>query len=127
MSVIENPDVWGVGCNFCPRCLRLDTLGIYGAAGTPPCMPNYSLGAQECWPLSISQLANEPISQLEVFPNPASTILYIKIESKETRELFNSIGQVLFSTKENEIDVSHFAKGVYYLKCGNAVKKIVIE
>jgi hypothetical protein len=27
MSRIDNPDVKGAGCNFCPRCLRLDSLG----------------------------------------------------------------------------------------------------
>jgi hypothetical protein len=47
MSVIDNPDVKGAGCNFCPKCLRTDSL-FYGYLGTPPCMPNYGLGARVC-------------------------------------------------------------------------------
>ncbi|MBK6331650.1 MAG: hypothetical protein IPF62_14580 [Bacteroidetes bacterium] len=76
MSVVNNPDVKGVGCNFCPRCLRLDTLGNI-TAGTPPCMPNYGLGAQVCWALVNDELLmlNE---ELVVYPNPSSAIFYIK-------------------------------------------------
>ncbi|MBK6331153.1 MAG: hypothetical protein IPF62_11815 [Bacteroidetes bacterium] len=91
MSVINNPDIKGAGCNFCPRCLRLDTVGI---AGTPPCMPNYSLGAQTCWPLGSTQLTVDS-QQLVLYPNPVSHKLYIKTESKQKRELYNSVGQLL--------------------------------
>jgi hypothetical protein len=41
MSVINNPDVKGVGCGFCPKCFQFPKIG----AGNPPCMPNYALGA----------------------------------------------------------------------------------
>ncbi len=126
MSRIDNPDIKGAGCNFCQRCLRLDSLGIYAAAGTPPCMPNYSLGADSCWPVGITQYINEK-TQLEVYPNPTSSTLYIKSTSNSKRELFNSIGQLLFTTKENEIDVSKYSKGVYYLKVASKFKKIIIE
>jgi hypothetical protein len=126
MSRIDNPDVKGAGCNFCPRCLRFDSLGVYGTAQSIPCMPNYSLGAQECWPESTKDIMNNK-NKLEVYPNPSSTSLYIKTESKEQRELFNSIGQLLFTTKENEINVSKYSKGVYYLKVASKFKKIIIE
>jgi hypothetical protein len=126
MSVINNPDVKGAGCNFCPRCLRFDSLGLYAAASTPPCMPNYSLGKDTCWALDVTEhLAVK--NELEVFPNPSSTVLYIKSKSKSNRELFNSIGQLLFTTKHNEINVSRYRKGIYYLKVENSVRKIIIE
>ena len=70
-------------------------------------------------------------SDIKIYPNPSNTIINIKISNikfqNATRELYNSVGQLLFSTKENEIDVSKYSKGIYYLKCGNAVKKVVIE
>ncbi|MBK9483036.1 MAG: T9SS type A sorting domain-containing protein [Bacteroidetes bacterium] len=47
--------------------------------------------------------------------------------ARTKRELFNSIGQLLFTTKENEIDVSKYSKGVYYLKVASKFKKIIIE
>jgi len=129
MSVIDNPDVWGAGCNFCPRCLRLDSLGIYAAAGTPPCMPNYSLGAQECWALGNDELLmlND---ELEVWPNPASAMLHVKASpalQRREKELYNFVGQKIYTTKENQIDVRKYAPGVYYIKVGTVVKKIIIE
>jgi hypothetical protein len=126
MSRIDAPDVKGAGCSFCPRCLRLDSVYNYGGAGTPPCMPNYSLGKDSCYPLGVSHY-NDKSNLLDVYPNPASTVLYIKSDSKEKRELYNSVGQLLIVTKENEIDVRNFTKGIYYIKVANTVKKIVIE
>jgi len=44
------------------------------------------------------------------------------------------LGELLFSTKENEMDVRHFAKGMYYLRClpvgqtgENEIRKLIIE
>ena len=126
MSRIDNPDVKGTGCNFCPRCLRLDSLGANAYVGTPPCMPDYGLGAKICWPLNSSEITDRS-SEIVVYPNPASTMLHIETASKPKRELYNAIGQLLFSTYKNGIDVSKMASGIYYVKVGNAVRKIVIE
>ncbi len=66
--------------------------------------------------------------QIQVFPNPASTSIQIlHCQPNTSKELYNSVGQLLFATKENEIGVSRYASGVYYLKCGNRVVKISIE
>jgi hypothetical protein len=132
MSVIDKPDIKGAGSQFCRKCFRLsDTAGFYvtGVGFTsPPNMPDYNLGpsGQVCWPVSSAQLAVGS-KQLEVYPNPSSTIFYIKNAERKKKELYNSIGQLLITTKENEIDVSKYASGVYYLKCGSSVVKINIE
>ncbi len=127
MSRIDNPDVKGAGCNFCPRCLRLDSLGANAYVGTPPCMPDYGLGAKVCWPLSMNEFENLKMSELEVYPNPTSSVFYIKNKEGKKKELYNAIGQLFFSTKENEIDVSGLAKGVYYLRVENQVVKVIVE
>ena len=126
MSVIDNPDVKSAGCNFCPKCLRVDTLINGYSLGTPPCMPNYSLGARECYPESTNEIIDKQ-NALVVYPNPAATRIFIKTKSKQKKELYNSIGQLIFSTKENEIDVSRLSKGVYYIKCEGQSKKVIIE
>jgi hypothetical protein len=129
MSRIDNPDVKGAGCNFCPRCLRLDTLSSTQgnfSAGTPPCMPNYSLGAKPCWPLD-TPVVNVG-SEMVVYPNPSSAKFQIKCKNpKSKKELYNAIGQLIISTKENEIDVSALPKGLYFIKCEDEVKKVVVE
>ncbi len=125
MSVINNPDIKGINCNFCPKCLIFPPG--WGWVTTPPCMPNYDLGEfQPCWPLSNNEIV-KPEKDLEVYPNPASEVINIKTESKERRELFNSLGQLLFSTIANQIDVSIYCRGVYYTKVGGQVQKVLID
>jgi len=128
MSVIDKPDIKGVGCQFCRKCFRLDDTTFMGF-GAPPDMPDFNLGAsgQVCWPLSMSEFENLKMSELEVYPNPSSTVIYIKNKTGKKKELYNLIGELLCSTFKNEIDVSSLSKGVYFLKCDGETRKVVIE
>ena len=133
-SVLDYPNSKGLACGFCRKCFRLDTSAYFGITA-PPNMPDYTLGAdmsKVCWPLS-SQQYEVGSEHVVVWPNPTSGKLYIKYEiasqslANTKKELYNSIGQMVLSTKENEIDVSHLANGVYYLKCGIYKRKVVVE
>jgi hypothetical protein len=128
MSVINKPNFKGAACEFCPRCLRFDTVYNYPGITTPPNMPNYAMGADSssCWPLSNVQLAisNE---QLNVYPNPAFNELRIENGKLKTKELYNYTGQLLFITAENKIDVSKYPRGLYFVKCGTEVIKVLLE
>jgi hypothetical protein len=122
-SIINNPDIKGAGCNFCPNCLQFPKIG----ASMPPCMPNYALGADlPCWSLGTDEAKVEE-ENFVVYPNPVSTILHIRTEIKKIRELYNSIGQLIMSTWENDSNISHLTRGVYYLKCGDEVRKVIID
>ena len=89
-------------------------------------MPNYGLGAKTCWPLSSSEVELVK-SEMVIFPNPASTIFYINNKIGKKKELYNTLGVKVLSTYKDEIEVMHLSKGVYYLRCENEVKKIIIE
>jgi hypothetical protein len=135
MSRIDNPDIKGAGCNFCPRCLRLDSLGSTAYVGTPPCMPNYGLGADPCWPVSIGQLDNEVMSQLVTYPNPASDEIMVESESfrnnKYELSILNLFGQKVLEQKGKSfndklsIDISDLPKGVYVLRVNEFVRRVV--
>ncbi len=135
MSRIDNPDVKGAGCNFCPRCLRLDSLGANAYVGTPPCMPNYALGAQECWPLSTKNSVEE--NELVVYPNPTNNMLYLEGEILNHQvneiEIYTILGQLVYDKKVKTLtgkvalDLKGLNKGVYFLKCNKFMKKVVIE
>ena len=65
-----------------------------------------------------------------VYPYPCNRKIIVKSDKRianSEKELYNSVGQLIFSTKENEIDVRNFARGVYYLKCGSEVRKVVVK
>src|SRR5690606_11319369 len=61
MSVINDPNNKGVACDFCPRCLRFPTFYYNGGkitgVASPPCMPNYKLGATNppCWVTGVEE------------------------------------------------------------------------
>lgn len=135
MSRIDNPDVKGIGCNFCPRCLRLDTLGANAYVGTPPCMPNYSLGAKECWPLEVST-TNKEEPKLKSYPNPTSTSLTIELTANKKAlvpiEMYNMMGELVLRTEMQsqskvQINISSLPKGVYVIRCEGVSLKVVIE
>ena len=126
MSRIDNPDIKGAGCNFCPRCLRLDSLGANAYVGTPPCMPNYGLGAKTCWPLAAEDvlIGNDHLS---VYPNPTNSILNFKNKTGKSKYLYNTLGQLIRTTQSNEMDIRGLHPGVYYVQCDGETRKVIVE
>jgi hypothetical protein len=126
MSYFNNPNAKGLASDFCPRCLRFPNYGIT----RPPTMPNYDLGptGQPCWPVSQSEIEESAAAdELLVYPNPTHSRLYVQTASNKERRLFNSRGQLVQRTKGNEVDVSALPAGVYWLRVGNRVRKVVVE
>jgi len=126
MSVIDKPDIKGVGCSFCRKCFRLDDTTQMGF-GAPPDMPDFNLGPQPgpCWPLGQSE--KQEAEPLEVYPNPSTTVVYIKNAIGKKKEFYSITGQWLFSTSADEVDVSGWSKGVYVLRAGARRVKVVVE
>jgi hypothetical protein len=137
ISRIDSPDNKGAACSFCPRCLRADTV-YYGYLGTPPCMPNYALGMDTslCPPLLIengSAAAEEIESEVLVYPNPAINSLTIQVPEHLANNaivITNITGQIvrrLPPATHTIVDVSLYAKGIYFVSAGISVKKVLIE
>jgi hypothetical protein len=99
-----------------------------------PNNPNYALGMDSsiCWPLSNVQftMSNE---QLKVYPNPAfgNVIIDVGELTKNNIYIINTAGQVLYNqipkTVKTTIDVNQWANGVYFVRYGSAVKRLVVE
>ncbi|RRA96249.1 T9SS type A sorting domain-containing protein [Paenimyroides viscosum] len=78
---------------------------------------------------------NEFVSQnFNIYPNPTSDILNISLENNLVLEhvtIYNNLGQVVKTATENVIDVSHLAKGLYFVEVttnqGKATKKVVVQ
>ncbi|NDC41244.1 MAG: T9SS C-terminal target domain-containing protein [Chitinophagia bacterium] len=78
----------------------------------------------------------QTIDQVKVYPVPATTFLNVEIPAQTTvmASLYNTVGQLVWQGKladKTTIDVSAWAKGVYYLnlQSDNAIstRKLVIE
>ena len=74
----------------------------------------------------ISAIAEVNLSsKLRVYPNPSNNRIYI-LGATETISVFSMIGQKVF-TKDNakSIDISTWESGIYFVKSGNSVVKII--
>jgi len=133
MSVINNPDVKGLGCNFCELCLPFPK---YGAAD-PPCMPNYHLGAApvggNCWPLGISETVSQA-NEISVYPNPSTGELNIiadKILADVWIRIVNITGETILQREglnggRFTFDISSRPQGIYFveIKTDSEIKRM---
>jgi hypothetical protein len=114
LSVIDSPDIVGIGCNVKQQSLKLLTFNI-----KLPSFPNYELGAMTvaCKGSGIGEGEGEEVS---VYPNPAYHHLYIQgINSLKPTpfKIYDLIGrEILIGETSIDIDVSPLPIGNYILK-----------
>lgn len=81
-----------------------------------------------CTLTSLSELKNDV---LEIYPNPATDKVNIRLTESSTINIMDISGRQVFSGQYEKgdamVDVSHLTSGVYVVKCGDAVKRMVIE
>ena len=77
--------------------------------------------------LDITELSNN----LNLFPNPANESVTLKGENLGKVRVFNAIGQKVdeFEANGNELHfgTAHYGNGVYYIKAGETVMKLVVK
>lgn len=78
---------------------------------------------------SIDEIAKDG---MKIFPNPASEIFTVRFSTNRKRELqiFDEVGNLMMNREcftTCTIDVKTFPNGVYFLKSGNAIQKIVVQ
>ena len=127
INYIDKPNLKGAACD-------LKFLPTSGSFYSPPNNPNYALGMDSsiCWPLSNVQftMSNE---QLKVYPNPAfgNVIIDVGELTKNNICIINTAGQVLYNqipkTVKTTIDISQWANGMYFVRYGSMVKRLVVE
>ena len=137
-SSIENPNLKGAACQFCPKCLRFPQIGASGI----PCMPNYALGKDttlNCWPMGLNEsgIEKREAGECMVYPNPAQTQLTIESEAFKKGlnhlRIFNLMGQCVLeeafrtASGKHTLSVQGLPSGVYMLKVNNVVRRVVVE
>lgn len=103
----------------------MDDFRMYGAA----------LSADEVTelfeyaPTSIERA--EASLDFEVYPNPASEQIQVKTIKVRNLEIFNTMGQLLRSEKDVQngqvINISSLEAGLYFVKSGDSIQKLIVE
>ena len=74
-------------------------------------------------------------NNLEVYPNPSNDKIMVQLPTstvfpKEVK-MMNAVGQMMYEktwmSSNNQIDVSHFPKGIYVIQIDNKTSKIVVK
>ncbi len=87
--------------------------------------------------IKAGTLVIDPQTQIEIYPNPATSILFIRLAqgNEQTLQLFDILGNIVYEGKITgqlkTIDVSNLKPGVYILSIGqkdkhNMLRKIII-
>jgi len=136
--VIHSPDSAGLASNFEQRGLVLPTP----SGASIPYFPNYRLGplgnpGQPCTPtVSMSAGPAGRGAGVRVWPNPASTVLYVQCEAAAARPLpfilYNSVGQVVLQRTlaglDTNLPVEGLPEGMYYYVAGRGYAgKVVVR
>ena len=62
---------------------------------------------------------------MRVYPNPSNNRIYV-LGATEGVSIFNMIGQEVFAKQEvKSVDISNWENGIYFVKSGNSVVKII--
>jgi hypothetical protein len=78
---------------------------------------------------SVKEL-NDTVT-IKLFPNPATNVVQVTTIDKANLIVFTTTGQAVITTTLNagatDIDVSKLTSGLYYVKIGDAVSKLIKE
>lgn len=69
-------------------------------------------------------------SSIRLYPNPSELVVTVESDQGELVQVFDVNGKLQFEQASNgqlRIDVSHWPKGVYYLRIGQHVKPLVVQ
>jgi uncharacterized repeat protein (TIGR03803 family) len=138
-GIIYGSTTWGgtgIGCspNGCGTLYKYDYANsiftsLYSFDTPKGCAVYRSISEYTLNAIGIDEIGDTK-KNISFSPNPASSILNIKTNSKSNSdiEIINSLGQIVFKQKYSEsIDVSKFAPGYYFIGINNSYNKFIKE
>ncbi len=79
---------------------------------------------------SIGLIENDNFQNMEVYPNPTNSVLYISLPMTSICQIFTIEGrliEVLAPAQFHTLNVSEYESGIYIIKAGNQTQKFIKE
>ncbi|HXU27044.1 MAG TPA: T9SS type A sorting domain-containing protein, partial [Bacteroidia bacterium] len=77
----------------------------------------------------INQFSNN--TQVKIYPNPAQNKITIDATDVVDVKLFDMLGKQITTSKENQIDISNFTNGIYFIQVKTntsmSTQKIIVQ
>ncbi len=129
------PPFGGLNGNIVFRCIRYatDFPGLQNKDLSPgdPIEPNALPSSTDC--NILTGFNEEPFQKVKFYPNPAKAFIFIEKENIEVIDfqLIDMLGRVILTgkleTTLHELNLSRLENGIYFLKLGRQVKKLVLS
>ncbi len=123
LSVINDPNILGLGCNYQPYSFYLGGKRTYVGLPNNPYYDMPALGGSLCDSLGLPNGVQQPMkNKFAVYPNPARDKLYFTFDefgkgnaSKILIRGYDYTGKIVLESilKENFLDVSNLKQGIY--------------
>ncbi len=96
---------------------------------------NGSFSAPECIQIEFTNVVEESIDNINIYPNPVNNTLYISgYNSEYSYAIYNAMGQMMVNGTvrgSQQINVSDMAKGIYFLRLTTGtqvrIEKVVVK
>ena len=122
--------IFDATCNNYLTCIQVDDVAY--SSKTWSFIDHEASFSTQCATIGIKNL--ESIIKLSLYPNPASSVVYIESAIKiNIIQILNLTGQKVIDQRQNleEIDISKLSKGIYTVRIftdlGDVVKKLIKE
>lgn len=67
------------------------------------------------------------IENVVIYPNPATDFIHVMTLNGASVQIFNSVGQLVLTSEEMDINVSELPQGIYLVRVGSIVKSLIIR
>ncbi|MCX6270591.1 MAG: T9SS type A sorting domain-containing protein [Bacteroidetes bacterium] len=122
LGVINEPDNYSINCNYVENGVDLDPnfMGNSAALGLPGFMQSFLNTDILCETTGLP--ADEPVSEVSIYPNPSAEEFYLKFPSVSIPievNVYNYLGEKIeqISVTGNEVTVGkNFAPGMYFIR-----------
>lgn len=78
--------------------------------------------SEQTLPTSINPITNNLIS---IYPNPTQGLVHINSDDKVTVRVYNINGMLMTQTTEKQVDLTHFAPGMYIIDVNGFKAKVI--
>ena len=107
---------------FNPLSTGLGTFTInYSYTGANGCIGSES---QNVTVTNCTGIESLGIEDFKIYPNPSTGI--INIHPKSLVCISNILGEIIFTGESMQIDLSEYGKGIYFVRVGATIKKLVL-
>ncbi|MES2702498.1 MAG: T9SS type A sorting domain-containing protein [Bacteroidota bacterium] len=102
---------------------------LAGISGSDDYDVSNNKGSWDFWVIKLAAPSdvNTVVStgDIEIFPNPTNDHIYTSVGKDVSMEVYNSLGQIVKQTEDNNISVAELSAGVYFITILDSQKRLL--